>query len=319
MMGTGDFALPTFRTLLERGETVRLLVTQPDRPQGRHQQLYAAAIKKLAIERGVVVFQPEDVNAPEATGRIAQERADLLVVAAYGQILSKAVLDTARLGGVNLHASLLPKYRGAAPINWAIYHGETVTGVSVIRMSPYLDAGAVILQAETPIGPEETAGDLELRLADLGARLVVHAVDGLAAGTLAAKKQDRSRATRAPKLKKEDGLIDWRRSAAGVCNQVRAMQPWPMAYSYLYCTGRSPERIIVDRAVAEESLSVLPNSLSPGAICEAAGDRLLVQCGEGQVRLDRLRPSGKRTMTAQELLRGRSIQPGDRFGSLGGL
>jgi methionyl-tRNA formyltransferase len=314
MMGTGDFAVPTFRRLLDRGDRVRLLVTQPDRPQGRHQELVAATIKQLAIERGISVDQPEDVNTPEAIERLARFQPDLLIVAAYGQILSKSLLEIARLGGVNLHASLLPKYRGAAPINWAIYHGESVTGVSVIRMSTFLDAGGILLQAATPIGSEETAGELEVRLAELGGELILRAIDGLNAGTLMAQKQDRSLATRAPKLKKEDGLIDWRRSAAAVCNHVRAMQPWPMAYSFLHCRGREPERILVDCAIVETS-GTSTDSSSAGIVTEAAGARLVVQCGDGQVRLDRLRPSGKRTMTAEELLRGRPIQPGDRFGS----
>jgi methionyl-tRNA formyltransferase len=317
MMGTGDFAVPTFRKLLDRDDAVKLLVTQPDRPQGRHQALEPAAIKRLAIEHGIQVFQPDDVNTPQAVERFATFQPDLLVVAAYGQILSRAVLEVSRLGGVNLHASLLPKYRGAAPINWAIYHGETVTGVSVIRMSPFLDAGGVLLQAETPIGPEETAGELEVRLAGLGADLVRQAVDGLVAGTLVAKKQDRSFATRAPKLKKEDGLLQWTRPAFAVCNQVRAMQPWPMAYSYLHCAGRPPERIIVDRAVIEPTASVPSDAIGPGMVLDADAGRLVVQCGEGQVRLDRLRPAGKRTMTADELLRGRPIRPGDRFGPAG--
>jgi methionyl-tRNA formyltransferase len=314
MMGTGDFAVPTFRKLLDRGEQISLLVTQPDRPQGRHQQLVAATIKQIALDRGVPVEQPEDVNTADAIGRLFQYQPELLVVAAYGQILSKALLEVARLGGVNLHASLLPKYRGAAPINWAIYHGETVTGVTVIRMSPYLDAGGVLLQAETPIGADETAGELEERLAEVGSDLVLSAIDGLAAGKLTATKQDRALATRAPRLTKQDGLIDWNRSAAAVCNQVRAMQPWPMAHSILHSSDREPERIIVERAVVDESPAPADRP-EPGVVREAAGNRLVVQCGEGQLRLERVRPSGKRTMTAAELLRGRPIRPGDRFGS----
>jgi methionyl-tRNA formyltransferase len=315
MMGTGDFAVPTFRRLLDRGDAVRLLITQPDRPKGRHHELAAATIKQLAIERGIPVVQLENVNTTQAIEQIAKFHPDLLVVAAYGQILSKPLLEIARLGGVNLHASLLPKYRGAAPINWAIYRGESVTGVSVIRMTPFLDAGGILLQAATPIGSEETAGELEVRLAELGGELILRAIDGLVAGTLVPRKQDRSLATRAPKLKKEDGLIDWHRSAAAVCNQVRAMQPWPMAYTFLYCSGREPERIIVDRAVVEIQSDTATDSSSAGLIREAAAGRLVVQCGDGQARLERLRPSGKRTMTAEELLSGRAIQPGDRFGS----
>src|SRR3990172_7198776 len=203
MMGTGDFAVPTLLGLLDHGCSVPMLVTQPDRPRGRHMQVEPAQVKKIGIARGVPVYQPEDVNQPGPIRQITGEQPDLLVVAAYGQILSNQLLEVPRLGGINLHASFLPKYRGAAPVNWAIYHGESVTGVTVIRMTPRIDAGAILLQAQTTIGLEETAGELELRLAELGAPLVREAIDRLAAGTLTGSRQDRSQATRAPKLKKE--------------------------------------------------------------------------------------------------------------------
>ncbi|MBI3467198.1 MAG: methionyl-tRNA formyltransferase [Planctomycetes bacterium] len=316
MMGTGDFAVPTFRRLIDGGYNLRLLVTQPDRPQGRHQQLAPAAIKQLALERGVDVFQPESVNTPESIERIASLRPDLLVVAAYGQILSDAVLRVPRLGGVNLHASLLPKYRGAAPVNWAIYHGETVTGVTVIRMTPRVDAGAILLQAQTPIGLDETASDLEVRLAELGAPLVGQAIDGLAVGTLLGRKQDRSQATQAPKLTREHGLIDWTRTAAGVCDQVRAMQPWPMAYTFFRRGGSGTvERLIIEGTLCEPSSSLPGRRSEPGMI--AVGDdpgSLVVEAGDGFVRILRLRPAGKRSMTAEEFMRGHRAQPADRFG-----
>lgn len=315
MMGTGEFAVPAFRRLLDQRYEVVLLVTQPDRPQGRHQKLVPAAIKQLALEHHVAVFQPNSVNTPESVERLAELGPDLLVVAAYGQILTDQLLQVSRLGGVNLHASLLPKYRGAAPVNWAIYHGETVTGVTVIRMTPRVDAGAILLQAETPIGPEETAGELETRLAELGAPLVSLAIDGLDAGTIRGCKQDRSEATRAPKLKKEDGLIDWTRTAAQVCNQIRAMQPWPMAYSFLHRTGKPPARIIIERAHSHLSVGgkVPPR---PGEISVASQtDGIIVGAGGlSCVVIDQLRPSGKRTMSVVEFLRGNPVQPGDRFG-----
>jgi methionyl-tRNA formyltransferase len=324
MMGTGDFAVPTFRLLLDRGFDVRLLVTQPDRPQGRHQELLPAAIKQLAVARGIAVFQPDSVNTPESIARLAALQPDLFVVAAYGQILSDDLLNVPRLGGVNLHASLLPKYRGAAPINWAIYHGESVTGVTVIQMNPRVDAGAILLQAETPIGPDETAGDLEVRLAELGAPLVADAIDGLAAGTLVGHPQDRSLATRAPKLKKEHGLIDWTRDAAAVCNQIRAMQPWPMAYTFLHrADSAPPERIIIERAhVAMIDLDSSDAEPRPGAVvtarpAESKREGRLVVCAgttTAGVEVDRLRPAGKRTMSVTEFLRGNPLTIDDRFG-----
>jgi methionyl-tRNA formyltransferase len=324
MMGTGDFAVPTFRLLIDRGYPVRHLVTQPDRPQGRHQQLMPAAIKTLAIERDIEVFQPESVNTPESIERLAALEPDLLVVAAYGQILSDDLLSVPRLGGINLHASLLPKYRGAAPINWAIYHGETVTGVTVIQITPRVDAGAILLQAETPIGPAETSGELEARLAEMGATLICRAIDGLATGALTGRPQDRSQATRAPKLKKEHGLIDWTRSVTEIYNHIRAMQPWPLAYTYLHrARGGVPERIIIERVTAtlanhEWQAGMQPK---PGQFLEWSTEtdrrtRLHVCTGTGigLIVVERLRPAGKKSMTAEEFLRGNPIELGDRFG-----
>ncbi len=314
MMGTGDFAVPTFRRLLDHGYSVSLLVTQPDRPQGRHQELTPAAIKSLAVERGVAVFQPESISAPESIARVAALRPDLLVVAAYGQILSDDLLHVPRRGGVNLHASLLPKYRGAAPINWAIYHGETSTGVTVIQMTPRVDAGAILLHAETAIGPDETAGELETRLAELGAPLVSSAIDALADGSLAGRPQDRTKATRAPKLKKEHGLIDWSRPAVAVCNQIRAMQPWPMPYTFLHrADTAAPIRLTIERAQPVGALR-RPSDATPGAAAALDATRLLVWAADAAVELHQLRPAGKRSMSATEFLRGNPLSPTDRFG-----
>ena len=212
MLGTGDFALPTFVHLCATGHRVERVVTQPDRPQGRKQELIPSAIKKAALERGIPVDQPENVNALESLDRIRGLGPDLLVTAAYGQILKPEVLAAAKHGGINVHASLLPKYRGAAPIAWAIYHGEKQTGVTIIQMTPRLDAGGMLLQEVVDIGAEETAGDLEARLAPLGATLALQAIGQVVAGTACPVKQDQSQVTRAPKLKKEDGLIDWGRN-----------------------------------------------------------------------------------------------------------
>ncbi len=316
MMATGEFAVPTFRLLLDRGYSVHMLVTQPDRPQGRHQALVPAAIKTLAIERNIEVFQPESVNTLEAIERIAALQPDLFVVAAYGQILSDALLRVPRFGGVNLHASLLPKYRGAAPINWAIYHGEGSTGVTVIRMTPFLDAGAILLQAETSIGPVETAGELELRLSDLGAPLVCQAIDELAAGTLRGRPQDRSQATRAPKLKKEHGLIDWSRGATGVFNQIRAMHPWPLAYTFLHrASGESPIRLIIEQIKPGPTELVLGQTPPPSTVLPSNPGTLLVSTGDTAVEIIQVRPAGKRSMPVSEFLRGHPVLPGDRFGA----
>ena len=204
-------------------------LTQPDRPQGRKQELIPSRIKQAAVARGIPVLQPENVNAPESLEQIRQLGPDLLVTAAYGQILSPDLLSIPRLGGINLHGSILPAYRGAAPVARAIQNGETETGVTVILMTPRIDAGGMIAFARTPIGPDETAGELEARLAAIGAPLVASSIAPLAAGKARIIPQDRSKVTRAPKLSKEDGLIDWSRPAQAIHNLVRAMQPWPLA------------------------------------------------------------------------------------------
>ena len=229
MLGTGDFALPAFEHLLATGHDVAALVTQPDRPQGRKQEIIPSRIKQRALARGVLVLQPEDVNSSESLELIRGLGADLLVTAAYGQILSPALLAIPRLGGINLHGSILPAYRGAAPVARAIQNGETQTGVTVIRMTPRIDAGGMAATAALEIGPDETAGELEERLANLGAPMVAQVVDALAQGPIPVIPQVKAKVSKAPKLRKEDGVIDWRRSARDVHNLVRAMQPWPGA------------------------------------------------------------------------------------------
>lgn len=317
MMGTGTFAEPTLQGLLAGRHEVVGLVTQPDRAVGQERgstRQSGAGMKQIALEHKVPVFQPESVNTPEGVAGLKDFRPELLVVAAYGQILSNDVLAVAPLGGINVHASLLPKYRGAAPIAWAIYHGETRTGVTIIRMSVRLDAGDILAQEAIDIEPDETAGELEARLAPLGAKLALDMVEKLAQGPVAGQPQDRSQVTKAPKLKKEDGIIDWSRPAVGVCNQVRAMQPWPTAYSFFHHAGQPPLRLIVNRTAARENI---PRSELPaGAVIvpQEAG-RLLVAAGGGTVvEVLELQPAGKKRMPAADFLRGHRPQSGDYLG-----
>ncbi len=309
MLGTGDFALPTFENLCGTGHHVVSLITQPDRPQGRKQELIPSRIKLSAQSRGVPVFQPEDVNAADALAAVRALAPDLLVTAAYGQILSPDLLAVPRLGGINLHGSVLPAYRGAAPVARAIERGETSSGVTVIRMSPRIDAGGMIRVATTPIGPDETAGDLEDRLALLGAPLVADAVAALEAGTAEILPQARSRVTKAPKLRKADGLIDWTRPARDVHNLVRAMQPWPAAYTYLAgprWREADPLRVIVHKSARAESDPdrAQAQAQAPGAVVEADGDRLVVAAGEGAIRLLSVQIPGKTAMSAADFVRG---------------
>ena len=315
MMGTGSFAEPTFAALLESGQGIVGLFTQPDRRTGKERGSTRQAqvgVKEMAQARGVPVFQPESINLPGGLDAVRALRPDLLVVAAYGQILSNDVLAAAARGGINVHASLLPKYRGAAPINWAIYHGEKQSGVTIIRMSIHLDAGDMLAQEAVEIHPDETAGDLEARLAPLGAKLALDVINRMARGEVwSGIKQDKTQATRAPKLTKEHGLIDWRRSAEAICNHVRAMQPWPTAYTYLHRHGQAPLRLIVSEArVAGGKPS------EPGAVrSDESLKRLFVATGdEGHVEIAELQPAGKRRMAAADFLRGYPLTPEARLG-----
>jgi len=317
MMGTGTFAEPTFQAVLGGPHPVVGLVTQPDRVIGQERGSTRRAqqgMKEIALAHNIPVFQPESINTPEAVARLREFQPDLLVVAAYGQILSNDVLGVPGHGGINVHASLLPKYRGAAPIAWAIYHGETRTGVSIIKMSIFLDAGEVLAQESIDIGPQESAGELESRLAPLGGRLAADVIEQIAAGTAHGVKQDKSQATKAPKLTKEHGLIDWTRHARQVCNHIRAMQPWPTAYTYLHERGQTPQRLIITRATwaegndGEEVIGVvLGNPVGQSALRVRAG-------GQSTVEILELQPAGKRRMAALEFLRGHRVEAGARFG-----
>ena len=310
MMGTGPFAVPTFRALYDSGHEVAALFTRPDRPLHGKSRAEANPMRELAVKHAARVHDPEDINTPHARAVLASYRPDLMVVCDYGQILKPPTLEIARWGGVNLHASLLPKYRGAAPINWAIYHGETETGVTVIHMTARVDAGPAIAQAKTPIGPDETAAQLEPRLAELGAPLVLETIAALESGSARPIEQDPAQATRAPRLKKELGAVDWTRSAAAIKNQVRAFEPWPKTYTFWQRAGSDPLRLILDLVHVEPG-----QSGEPGAVLEAGGERLVVATGDGGIAIDAIQPAGKRVLTAGEFLRGYGVRPGDKFGA----
>jgi len=320
MMGTGPFGAPTFKGLFETHHQVLLLVTAPLRPLSGRADRPISPLRDIAHEHGVPIFDPENVNTPEAQAHLAAHDADLLVVCDYGQILSGQILATARLGGVNLHGSLLPKYRGAAPINWALYHGETETGVTVIHMTPQVDAGPCVGQVRVPIDPDETAVQLEARLAEIGAWLVRRVLDNMEAGQLEALPQDPTQATKAPRLKKEHGRIDWSRSALAIKNHVRAMEPWPKCYTYWHRPGGPPLRLILGWPVQvlPNEPTALPHHLhsppEPGTVVAVEPDRLLVAAGEGLVGITSLQPAGKKMLPVRAFLCGYRIRPGDRLG-----
>jgi methionyl-tRNA formyltransferase len=307
MLGTGDFALPTFLRLHETRHNVVGLVTQPDRPQGRKQELIPSRIKVASLERGIPVQQPEDVNAPAGLERVRALAPELLVTAAYGQILSGELLTIPRLGGINLHGSILPAYRGAAPVARAIQNGDAETGVTVIQMNPRVDAGGMLAFARTAILPDETAGELEDRLAVLGAPLVAETIAAVLAGTARRIVQDKAKVTKAPKLHKEDGLIDWSEPAQAVHNLVRAMQPWPTAFTHWHPSepGKPPLRLIVHQT------ALIDGRGSPGRVLQAQANRLVVAAGNGAVRIVRVQIAGKKPMDVAEFLRGHHILEGD--------
>ncbi|MFO0901887.1 MAG: methionyl-tRNA formyltransferase [Pirellulales bacterium] len=320
MMGTGPFAVPTFEALLDSPHQVLALYTRPSPPFRGRGPAPVNPMRAAAERRQVAVFDPPSINDSTVQTQLADWGADLLVVCDYGQILKSTTLAAARLGGINLHGSLLPRYRGAAPVQWAVFHGDAETGVSVIHMTPQLDGGPVIAVRRTPIGAEETAGELEPRLAQLGVEPVFEALDKLAAWDGVASLgavQDPAAATKAPRLTKQDGELDWRRTARELHNQVRAFQPWPGSFTHWTSPKGESIRLIVTR-VAVEAGAAPPDSAPPGTVLECQAGRLVVAAGSGTVRIERLQPAGKRVLEAAEFLRGYPLAVGERLGSASG-
>jgi methionyl-tRNA formyltransferase len=310
MMGTGQFALPTFLELCESPHQVVGLFTQPDRT-GRGHHKHRNLLKEKALEHGTPVFQPQNVNLPESLADLKSLDADICVVAAYGQLLSAELLATPKMGAINLHASLLPKFRGAAPVQYAVWKGEAETGVTIFQIEPKLDAGPILGVLTTPIGPKETSGELETRLASLAVPLTLQVLNQLEAGTVQQSFQDKSLVTKAPRLKKTDGSIGWEQTAAEIDCQIRAMQPWPKPSSFLHHADHSPLRILVLDVERSEVQSNQP----PGTIIAVDHHQLVVQTGQGTLSLLKVQPEGKRAMAITEFLNGHALQVGDRFQS----
>ena len=316
--GAPDLAVPALRALADSRHCVALVITQPDRPAGRGRKLTAPPIKTFAESRGIRVLQPASINRPDAVEAMRAIEPDAIVCFAYGKRFARRVLDLPRLGCFNIHASLLPRYRGAAPINHAILNGDAETGVTVQRMAAEIDAGAILAQESLRIGPDETAGELGKRIGELAGRIIVPTMDAIREGRVKSIPQDESLAGEAPALRKEDGLVPWRLSAEAVCNFVRAMTPWPGAFTF-DCTadGRCRGRLIIlsARPVAEpgpEVARTFESAAQPGLIVCAEG-RLLVAAGEGFVEVCRVKPAGSKAMDAPSFLRGHDVRVGDRF------
>jgi methionyl-tRNA formyltransferase len=303
--GTPQFAVPTLEAVVDARFRVRLVVTQPDRPRGRGMEMSAPPVKQLAQKLGLEVTQPDKIkNNLEFRARLEEIKPQVIVVVGYGRIIPQWMIDLPPLGDINLHASLLPKYRGAAPVQWAIAMGETITGVTTMRIDAGLDTGNILLQRETPIAPEDTAETLGPRLAQMGAPLMVETLRGLQTGTITPRKQDNAQTTLAPILKKEDGLMDFRRSAREIRNRLRGFQPWPGAYT----TFRG-KNLNVWAASAVES-----SALAPGEL-RVDNDRLLVGCGEGSaLELLTVQPEGKKRMAARDFVHGYHPKSGEKLG-----
>jgi methionyl-tRNA formyltransferase len=303
-MGTPRFAVPSLAALAEAVE-VTLVLCNPDRPAGRGRSMASPPVKEEAGRRGIPVFQPEKARHPDAVARIAAEAPDLIVVVAYGHILPKSILDIPRLGCINVHASLLPKYRGAAPINWAVARGETVTGITIMRMDAGMDTGPMLYVREMPIGEEDTAETLYLKLSILGAEALREALRKLREGTLDETPQDVALATHAPMLKKEHGRIDWSRPAREVRNLVRGMAPWPSAFALH--AGKTLK--VLSSAAAGETGA----AGEPGELVALGRDGIDVACGEGVLRLRVVQPEGGKAMDAWAYAQGRRLATGERL------
>jgi methionyl-tRNA formyltransferase len=305
-MGTPEFACPTLQVLIDRGENLVAVVTQPDRPKGRGQQMQAPPVKELAQKHGIPIMQPLKVRVPEAVEEIRSYAPDLIVVVAFGQILPKALLDIPKYGCINVHASLLPKYRGAAPLNWCIINGETETGVTTMLMDVGLDTGDMLLKKTTPIDPDEDARSLHDRLSAIGAEALAETLDLLVADRLVPEKQDDSLTCYAPMLKKELGCIDWNDTPVKIKNLVRGVTPWPGAYSYL--DGKLLKVFRVRTA---------DGSGTPGSVLRADKSGIEIACSGGSIYIDELQLEGKKRLPAAEFLAGCKLASGMTLGSKG--
>ncbi len=303
-MGTPEFAVGTLEGLIEAGCQMVGVYTQPDRPKGRGKKLAMSPVKELALKHELSVFQPLKMRDPLAIEELMALEPDLIVVVAYGQILPKAVLDIPKFNCINVHASLLPKYRGAAPINMAIVDGETETGVTTMLMDVGLDTGDMLVKRSLSIGPNETAGELHDRLAVLGREAMDETLRQICAGTLQAEKQDDSLSCYASMMKKEDGLINWSRGAQQIHNQVRGLEPWPGAYTALDGEVLKIAATRVDMTASGE----------PGCVLAADKNGVLVACGEGSLLIGELQLPGKKRLPAAAFLSGRQLPEGTKLG-----
>ena len=304
-IGTPEFALPSLEALLAAGAPILLVVTQPDRPKGRGRKVVAPPVKHLAQSRGLPVYQPESIKSPEAIERIAGTDPICVVTVAYGQILPDSILEIPPLGAVNVHASLLPKYRGPAPIHWALIQGESETGITTMLMDSGMDTGDILLQRGVSIQPDETAGSLYTRLAEEAAPLLVETLELINRGALEPTVQDESQVTYAPMLTSEDGRVDWSDDAIRICRRIRGLDPWPGGFTWWQ-----------GKRLKLFGCRALPHSTQaePGTVVRADDKGLQVAAGEGVVQVEALQLEGRRPLSAADFLRGYSLQEETRLG-----
>ncbi|AKJ63453.1 methionyl-tRNA formyltransferase [Kiritimatiella glycovorans] len=306
-MGSGRIAVPSLERLLKaEGLRVPLVVTAPDRPGGRKRRLRPCPVKARALELECAVWTPEKPGHPASMEMFRSVAPDVFAVAAYGQYLPRRVLDLAPHGGINMHPSLLPRYRGAAPIPWTLVNGDEETGVTIIEVAEKMDAGDILLQERLPVDPEDTTASLEDRLGVLGARMLEDAVRALACGTAAPRPQEESAATSVRKLRKEDGRIDWTLGAEEIRNRIRAFNPWPACFCFPPCLEGEPLKIL--RAEREQGCGC------PGEVLRVSGRGPQVACGSGALCLTRVQPPGKRPMSGGDFINGHEVPPGERWG-----
>lgn len=304
-MGTPDFSVGALDALILAGHEISLVVTQPDRPKGRSGELQFSPVKECALKHGIPVFQPERIKKPEAVSVLKEYEADIYVVAAFGQLLSKEILDIPRFGCINIHASLLPKYRGASPIQQAVIDGEEKTGVTIMQMNEGMDTGDILYQKEIYLDKKETGESLFDKLAVLGAQAIVEALPMIEAETLTGVKQDESKATHVKMIQKSQGLIDFNQSAVVIERLVRGMNSWPSAYTFL----QGKQLKIWDADVVSDVSKDMP-----GTITAVEKEGIYVQTGDGLLRINELQLEGKKRMTTHDFLLGYKLQPGDRLG-----
>lgn len=302
-MGTPDFSVGTLEALIEAGHEVALVVTQPDKPKGRGGKMQYTPVKEVAVAHNIPVYQPKRIREPECIEELRKYNADIMVVIAFGQILPKEILEMTPYGCVNVHASLLPSYRGAAPIQWAVINGEKVSGVTTMQMNEGLDTGDMLLKVEIPLDEKETGGSLHDKLAEAGARLCVETLDALKAGTVTPEKQGDSPTAYAKMLDKHMGKIDWKMSAKEIERLIRGLNPWPSAYTR--CNENDKGMKIWEAEVAEGQ-----TDKAAGTVVEVAKDGFFVQTGDGLLKITALQIPGKKRMDAAAFLRGYQMETG---------